>query len=84
MANGKIAFLLTKEELELLRNVLYLEPGLIDSIKGVRKEGNLYIIRFCPYDVSDALGALSFAADCVEPYTEKEKYLKLCDKIKIK
>lgn len=82
MSQEKIAYLLTRDELNLLRSVLYLEPGLIDSIEGAKKEGNRYIIRFCPDNIMDVLGSLSFATGYVEPYTEKEKHLKLHDKIK--
>ncbi|MFH1504760.1 MAG: hypothetical protein ABIH08_05185 [Candidatus Omnitrophota bacterium] len=78
----KISFLLTKEELGLLKSVVYLEPFLDDNVRKAKAEGSHYVVKFDPEDVEDALNALSFEPDCVESQLEKEKYFQLFEKIK--
>ena len=81
MKRDEFSFLVSGEELKLLKNVLYLEPGLIDGIDNAKREGNFYIVRFDPVEVEEALEALAYSAGCVESYIEQEKYIRLCEKI---
>jgi len=42
MKQDKICFLLTKEELKLLKSAVYLEPYLDDDIKKAKREGSQF------------------------------------------
>lgn len=82
MKMNKLSFLITKEELKCLEDILFLEPYLIDNIKKARAEAGMYRIDFYPYDLRDALGALSYVKDYMHSYGSEEEIQKLHSKIK--
>ena len=79
----KYSLLLTKEEFDLFRTVLFLEPGLQDVTESMRIAANGCLVTFSVVNVNEALDALLYAAGSIaKSVIEKEAYVGLHDKIK--
>jgi hypothetical protein len=81
MKESAISFLVTKEELELLEKVLFLEPGLIDGVEGAKKEKDKFRVKFAIADLEDALQALSYFAQSMAGPEERIKFYRLSKRI---
>ncbi|PKM99841.1 MAG: hypothetical protein CVU78_04110 [Elusimicrobia bacterium HGW-Elusimicrobia-2] len=76
------AIILTADEVALLKNVLFLEPGLTDVTEHLHQIIGGYFAIFSETNIQEARDSLSYGVRTVaQSETEKRDYLNLYQKI---
>ncbi|PIV19324.1 MAG: hypothetical protein COS41_01315 [Elusimicrobia bacterium CG03_land_8_20_14_0_80_50_18] len=82
MEEKRFALILTTDDVSVLKNVLFLEPGLTDVTECLHPVIGGYFAIFSETNIQEALDALSYGYQTVaQSETEKRDYLNLYQKI---
>lgn len=81
MHRYKISFLLNEEEVDFLREVLFLEPGLEDNLAGIKKESGSLRIEFDAEDLREYLGAVEYMIRVIKSRLKKQSFIALFYKL---
>ncbi|HLF18733.1 MAG TPA: hypothetical protein VI749_07565 [Candidatus Omnitrophota bacterium] len=79
----KISFLVSKQEIDFLKRVIFLEPFLLSNLEHAYLEEKKYRIEFDAEDLKELLGAVSTASENIIPHRASGSYNRFLERLKV-